>query len=186
MTRGKVLFLAGMAISLAAGWAAFPRVLYRRSAQPVSFSHKVHMDKAGQTCGDCHGLREDGTFAGIPGLDKCAGCHAAPMGTTAAEKEFIDKYITPQREPEWLSYAEQPVNVWFPHAVHIKRAGMKCEACHGNQATSDVPRIFERDRLGGYPRTSIHGGMPIPLGMSDCVNCHRTKGLEHSCLDCHK
>jgi hypothetical protein len=186
MTRGKTLLLIGMAISLAAGWAGFPRVIYTRSAQPVNFSHKVHAEKAGQSCDDCHAFREDGTFAGIPTLDKCASCHAAPMGSTAAEKEFIDRYVTPQREPEWQSYAEQPENVWFPHSVHVKRAGMKCEACHANQGTSDTPRVFERDRVGGYPRTTMHSGMPIPLGMNDCVNCHRANGLEHSCLDCHK
>ena len=186
MNRGKVFLLIGMAVSLAAGWAGFPRAIYSRAQQPVNFSHKVHTAQGGQACEDCHALREDGTFTGIPSLDKCAGCHAAPMGATAAEKDFIDKYVTPQREPEWLSYSEQPQNVWFPHAVHIKRAGMKCETCHGNQGSADKPRAFERNRIGGYPRTTVNGGMPVPLGMSDCVSCHHARGLEHSCLDCHK
>ena len=66
-----------------------PRHLQNRP-QPVDFSHKVHADKAGTKCEDCHAFRDDGTFAGIPTLDKCAGCHAAAMGTTAAEKNFID------------------------------------------------------------------------------------------------
>lgn len=186
MIRGKVLFLAGLVVSMAAGWAGFPRAIYQRSEQPVEFSHKVHIDKAGQSCEDCHSFRADGSFTGIPTLDKCASCHAAAMGNTAAEKQFIDRYVTPQREPQWHSYAEQPENVWFPHAIHVKRAGMKCETCHGAQGASDKPRVFERDRFGGYPRTTVHGGLPEPLGMTDCVSCHHAKGLEHSCLDCHK
>ena len=110
----------------------------------MNFSHRVHVEKAGQACEDCHAFREDGSFTGIPSLDKCAGCHGSPMGTTAAEKEFIDKYVTPQREPEWHSYAEQPENVWFPHSIHVKRARMKCETCHGNQELGYAARLRAR------------------------------------------
>jgi menaquinone reductase, multiheme cytochrome c subunit len=186
MIRGKILTLAGMAISLAAGWAGFPRAIYRRVPQPVEFSHRVHAEKAGQSCEDCHAFREDGTFAGMPSLDKCASCHAAAMGTTAAEKQFIDEYVTPQREPQWRSRSEQPENVWFPHSIHVKRGGMKCETCHGNQAALDAPQRVAIDRISGYPRTSARRGLPEPLGMNDCVSCHRKTGRELSCLDCHK
>ena len=200
MLRGKILVLAGVAASLAIGWAGFPRVIYRRAAQPVDFNHRVHAEKAGQTCEDCHAFRDDGTFAGFPSLDKCAGCHAAPMGTTAAEKQFIDRYVTPQREPEWRSRSAQPENVWFSHAIHVRRGGMKCETCHGNPSAADAPAGLEYDRISGYPRSSDRHAMPVPLGMSDCVDCHRKQGMARavpgshpgrpaandSCLDCHK
>ena len=115
--RGKILFLAGVLTALGAGWAGFPHIIYQSRPQPVDFSHKVHADKAGSKCEDCHVFREDGSFAGIPPLAQCAGCHAAPMGTTAAEKNFIEQYVTPNREPQWLAYARQPENVWFSHAI---------------------------------------------------------------------
>ena len=186
MIRGKLFALAGLAASLVAGWVGLPRAIYRRTPQPVEFSHRVHADKAGQACEDCHAFREDGTFAGFPALDKCAGCHAAPMGNTAAEKLFIDRYVTPQREPEWRSRAEQPPNVWFSHAIHVRRGAMKCETCHGNQAAVDSAPAPEQNRISGYPRSSARPGLPVPLGMNDCIACHRNNGLRHSCLDCHK
>jgi hypothetical protein len=181
MNRGRVVFLAGVLAALGAGWAGFPRVIYQRRAQPVDFSHKVHADKAGQKCEDCHEFREDGSFAGIPRLDKCAGCHAAAMGTTAAEKQFIDGYVTPQREVRWASYARQPENVYFSHAVHVKRAQLQCESCHGNHGQTDTLRVYQEDRISGYSR-DIWAGMK----MDDCVACHRRHGTENSCLDCHK
>jgi hypothetical protein len=179
--RGKIPFLAGLAIALAAGWLAFPRVIYRSRPQPVDFSHKIHADKAGAKCDDCHSFRDDGSFAGLPTVDKCAGCHAAPMGTSAAEKNFIDQYVTPNREPQWSSYAGQPENVSFSHAAHVKRAKMACETCHGNTGTSGTLRPYRVDRISGYSRDVFQG-----MKMSDCVACHRQKGLEHSCLDCHQ
>ena len=96
--RGTIVFTAGVLAALGAGWAGFPRVIYQTHRQPVDFSHQVHADKAGSKCDDCHAFRADGTFAGVPTLDKCSGCHAAAMGTTVAEKTFIDNYRTPHSD----------------------------------------------------------------------------------------
>jgi hypothetical protein len=178
---GKIIFLTGALAALGAGWAGFPRALYSSRPQPVEFSHKVHADKAGTACEDCHALRADGSFAGIPAFEKCTGCHAAAMGTSAAEKAFIDGYVTPGREPVWESYARQPENVYFPHAAHLKLAKLKCERCHGGHGATDKPRPVEIDRISGYSRDVWRG-----MKMDDCVACHREQHLEHSCLDCHK
>jgi hypothetical protein len=176
--KSLIPFLAGALIALGAGWAAFPRAIYRTRPQPVDFSHKTHADKAGAKCEDCHLFRDDGTFAGAPTLDKCAGCHAAPMGTDPAEKAFIEQYITPNREPQWRSYARQPENVWFPHAPHVKRANVKCEKCHGGIGSSDKLPLHAEDPISGYSR--------LTMSMDACIACHRENKLEHSCMDCHK
>jgi hypothetical protein len=182
-----------MAIALGAGWIGFPHAIYRSRPQPVDFSHKVHAEKAGAKCEDCHAFRPDGSFAGLPTVDKCAGCHAVPMGTTVAEKNFIDQYVTPNREPQWSAYARQPENVVFSHAAHVKRAGLTCEGCHGDTGASNTLRPVQVDRISGYSRDiwkiqTTLAGKPMQHGMKmvDCVECHRQKGLEHSCLDCHK
>jgi hypothetical protein len=176
--RSLIPFLAGAVLALGAGWAGFPRVIDRQSAQPVDFSHKVHAEKAGSKCEDCHAFRDDGTFAGAPRLEQCSGCHAAPMGATAAEKAFIDAYVTPNREPEWKRYAAQPENVFFSHVAHQKRAKLKCEKCHGEIGSSDkLPAHFE-DRISGYSRGTMR--------MSVCEDCHAENKVVTSCMDCHK
>ena len=179
--RGIFFFFAGALVALAAGWAGLPRVLYRSRPQPVEFSHKVHTEQGGMKCEDCHEIRTDGTFAGIPRLDKCAGCHAAAMGTTAAEKRFVDGYVTPQREVQWAVYARQPENVYFSHTVHVKLAGLECSACHGTDGRTDALRPYQEDRISGYSRDVWNR-----MRMDDCVACHRQHGIENSCLDCHK
>jgi hypothetical protein len=201
--RGKILFLAGAVTALAAGWSGFPRIIYKTQPQPVDFSHKVHADQAGQKCEDCHGFRDDGSFAGIPSLDKCGSCHAAPMGTTAAEKNFIGRYVTPQREPEWRSYSRQPENVYFSHAIHVRTAKLACERCHGAIGASEKLPVYGEDRISGYSR-DIWGTAKTPgMTMNDCIACHKAKGVSRrkteagtshseaagtdlSCLDCHK
>jgi hypothetical protein len=171
-------FLAGALVALGAGWAAFPRAIYQTRPQPVDFSHKIHADKAGAKCDDCHAFRADGTFAGSPALDKCAGCHTAPMGTTAAEKAFVEQYVTPNREPQWRSYAQQPENVFFSHAAHVKLGKLQCAQCHGAISGSDKLPPHREDRISGYSRET--------MSMDACIDCHRKKQLEQSCMDCHK
>lgn len=170
--------LVGALAALGAGWAGFPRAIYRTSPQPVNFSHKVHADKAGAKCDDCHSLRADGTFAGAPALEKCAGCHAAPMGTTPAEKAFVEQYVTPNREPQWASYAQQPENVFFSHAAHMKLTKVTCENCHGDIGSSDTLPLHRQERISGYSRET--------MSMDACIACHRENKVETSCMDCHK
>ncbi len=190
--RGTLFFLGGLGIALAAGWIGFPRAAYEQQNQPVQFSHKAHRDKAGMKCEDCHVIRADGTWSGVPGLDKCAGCHATAMGNTDEEKRFIKKYIEPNREIPWLVYSRQPDNVRFSHAFHVKLANLPCERCHMAHGDSDSLRPFERDRLSGYSR-SVFGNAELTVGpnrsgmlMDDCMRCHEQRGVKDSCLDCHK
>lgn len=186
MIRGLVLFAAGAALASTVGWMGGSRLLYRQLTQPVAFSHRVHNEKGGMACTDCHSLRADGSFAGIPTIAKCAECHTAPMGETKAEAEFIASYVTPNREPDWLAYARQPDNAWFPHGAHLNRAKIACEQCHDGQGKSDKLPLFEVNRISGYSRDVMGRPGKSGMRMDNCIQCHEQRGLRHACLDCHK
>jgi menaquinone reductase, multiheme cytochrome c subunit len=193
--RGSMAVLTGMATALFAGWYVFPQLLYSSRTQPVAFSHKAHIDKAGVKCEDCHSLGADGAFSGIPRLEKCAGCHASPMTQSAEEKLLIDRYITPNREIPWLAYARQPDNAYFSHAVHLKAAGLACERCHGRHGSTGSLRPYQENRITGYSRDiwghsisriSFRPQERPAMKMDDCVTCHRERNVETSCIACHR
>lgn len=185
----------GFAIALSFGWVAFPSIVYRRQAQPLQFNHAVHTgENVGMTCEDCHTISDDGVFQGIPPLESCAACHSEPQGKTANEKRFVDEWVTPNREVPWLVYARQPANAWFPHAPHVKLAGIACTRCHGPHGTTTALRPFEENRLSGYSR-DVEGYSLARLRtaewergmkMDDCAGCHHERGVRESCLTCHK
>ena len=192
--RGTMAFAAGIVSALALGWVAFPRALYVTERQPISFSHAVHAgETAGMTCEDCHAFRDDGRLAGLPGVEICAGCHQEAVGESAEEKRLVEEFVATGREIPWKIYARQPDHVHFPHATHVKLAELPCESCHGLHGKSGTLRPFERNRLTGYSR-AIEGSSAARLfvaarqggKMSDCSDCHRARGVEESCLDCHK
>jgi hypothetical protein len=194
MQRTILAFVIGFGAALAAGWGAFPRILYEKKAQPFEFRHKTHAAKSGTAeCNDCHALREDGTFAGLPATQSCAGCHAEPMGSTKAENTLVNNYVKPERETQWLVYSRQPANVRFSHAIHTKRAGLACKQCHGDQGESDAMRTYEVNRISGYSRdiwgrsiSRMRRGAHDGMKMSDCEDCHRERKVEAGCLGCHQ
>jgi len=194
MPRTLVVFALGVAVALLAGWLGFPHILYVQKHQPLEFRHQTHAEKSGiADCNECHALRDDGTFAGIPAMEKCAGCHSERIGISADEATLVDAYIKPGHETPWLIYAQQPANVWFSHAIHLKRAGLTCSECHSTYGESDQVKVYEVNRISGYSRDlwghsisrlrrAPHDGMK----MSDCEDCHRRRQVEVGCLGCHK
>lgn len=194
MRRNILIFALGVAAAMLAGWIAFPHALYVQKHQPLDFLHKTHAEKSGiADCGECHTIREDGTFAGLPAMDKCAGCHSEKIGESKAEATLVENYIKPGHDTQWLVYSRQPANVWFSHAIHVKRAGLSCAECHATYGESDQVRMYELNRISGYSRDiwghsmsrlrrAPHDGMK----MSDCEACHQRRSVEVGCLGCHE
>jgi hypothetical protein len=194
MSRNTVLFAFGVLVALVIGWMVFPRALYSQKHQPLDFLHKTHAEKSGVAdCNECHTLREDGSFAGMPVMEKCAGCHSEKMGQSAAEAILVDRYVKPGQEAPWLVYSRQPANVWFSHSIHVKRANLACSECHSTYGESDQVRIYEVNRISGYSRDIWGRSMSrlwrAPregMKMSDCEHCHARRNVEVGCLGCHQ
>jgi len=188
-----VALLAGLAAGLAVGWLVFPALLYTREPQPLQFSHAVHTGEAGMTCEGCHGFREDGSFAGIPALETCTGCHEEVLGETGAERILVERYVAAGVEIPWKVYARQPQNVHFPHAQHVVLAEIACPRCHGDHGESTSLPPYQENRISTYSRAiwgpRIAGGGPDvsdAMKMSDCSGCHVARGVHDSCVMCHR
>jgi len=194
VSRNVLIFGFGVAVALVLGWVAFPRMLYTQKQKPFEFRHKTHAEKSGVAdCGECHALRDDGAFAGIPAMEKCAGCHSERSGQSPAEAILVDNFIKPGRETPWLVYAKQPANVWFSHAIHTKGAGLACTECHATNGESDQVKPYQVNRISGYSRdiwghsiSRMRRGPHEGMKMSDCERCHHQHNIEAGCLGCHE
>ena len=189
-----LFFIIGLVVAMLAGWIAVPAALYESIEQPLGFSHVVHTsDDTGMVCDDCHHLTSEGGFAGIPKIAICEGCHEEAIGTSKDELRLVEEYVKPGREIPWLVYARQPDNAFFPHVRHTRLAKIPCEQCHGDHGKTETLRPLKRNRFTGYSRdiwghdfSGITTSPPNSMKMSDCVDCHRKRGVRDSCLACHK
>ena len=165
--------------------------------QPLQFSHKTHVSEAvGLACDDCHGFRADGSFAGIPGIAKCAECHAEPLGESAEEKRLVAEYVTPQQEiPVARLRPPAGQRALPPRAAREACRHRPAPTCHGaargHRTAPAAPdeshqRLQSRRRPGPRPATASAAD-PLSMQMSDCESCHALrKANATACLDCHK
>ncbi len=171
---GVVLFLLGFIAALVVGWVVFPNLLYSQKTQPINFSHAAHQDN---DCESCHALRADGTYTGIPRIEKCKECHESAMGDTEAERILVEDYVAKDKEVPWKVYAWQPDNVFFSHAPH-KGKGLECVTCHRKVDDEKTLPVYRENRLTGYSISTMK--------MVECEECHASKGASNNCEICHK
>jgi hypothetical protein len=197
---GWIFFVVGLIVALIVGWAVYPALLYSKKTQPLHFSHASHGPESsvGLECEDCHYFHEDGSFSGIPRLEKCMECHEDPefpLSDDPEEMKLLTEYVKPGKEIPWLVYSRQPDCVYFPHIAHVKMGNMECKVCHGDFGARDDMPDYKVNRISRYSvdiwGRNILGYEKNPwdsMKMDDCADCHKGKGKEshNACFVCHK
>ena len=126
------------------------------SAQPIEFTHKLHVG-LGVQCLYCHPGALRGPSPGLPTQTKCWGCHQQIAKTQTSEKlAVLVDYVRNNRPIEWVPVAQVPDFVHFIHRPHIA-AGLNCETCHGNISQVEIATN------------------PQVMNMGWCLNCHKTR-----------
>lgn len=156
-----VLLALGVLISL-------QRSLSRSVEQPIRYNHKLHIEQ-GLECADCHTGAPAESFASIPGVETCLGCHEQPV-TESREEEKIRELAQAGSGIPWMQVYEVPDHVYFSHARHVKVGKIECEQCHGEVKTREVP--FTKPL--------------VDLSMDFCIDCHRESGATEDCIACHR
>jgi hypothetical protein len=156
----KLAIIVGvLGMTVIIGYAYFyqhPRVGYS-PAQPVPFSHALHVGQNGMDCRYCHSHVEHSPISNIPTNQTCTNCHGAESGQVALDS----LKLAPIREAaesglpiEWVNVHVLPDYAYFDHSVHVSR-GVSCASCHG--------RVDEMEVVSHHS----------PLTMGWCLDCHR-------------
>jgi hypothetical protein len=135
-------------------------------AQPVSFSHRVHVNDKKISCYLCHPEAMSTARAGIPPLETCMLCHAR-IAVTYPEIAKLRSYYFDNRPIAWNKVYYLPDFVYFNHSLHIHRQ-IDCSQCHGNVALMD--RVVPQQEFQ----------------MGFCVECHRRTKATTDCFTCHR
>ena len=122
-------------------------------AQPVAYSHKLHVGDLGLDCRYCHASVESSAVANVPPTQTCMNCHQ----TVKRDSPLLAPILASAqsgRAMRWIRVHKLPEYAYFAHNAHVT-AGIGCVTCHG--------RIDEMETV-----TQVS-----PLSMSWCLDCHR-------------
>jgi hypothetical protein len=134
-------------------------------AQPIPFSHRVHVGVKTIQCQYCHPYVGRSIHPGLPPVEKCLHCHnyiiARHPQILKEHRYFNTATPTPWKKANYLAE-----HVLFNHQRHIRKE-VACKECHGEVETMDRIR-------GKY------------FYMQFCIECHRERKVNLGCwLACH-
>jgi hypothetical protein len=166
-------FLVSIGAVLVAGHAAAPANAQAPIApapkQPILFSHKIHAGDFKMDCQYCHADARRSTFAGLPSVKRCMGCHQIVASKDAELQKEVEKLRTHWKDGkpiEWVRIHKVAGFVYFPHKRHVQ-GGLACQQCHGAvQTMTEVAQV-------------------APLTMGWCVSCHAERKGPLDCVVCH-
>lgn len=156
-------------------------------AQPVPYSHKVHLALPGMRCQNCHTNPAPGATMELPAAAVCMRCHTSVAKDRPAIQQLArlakDKnpipwqrvyVIRPNHVGDVHEKWEKGSGVQWSHKKHTD-ASVTCTACHGNVAQMDV--------MAEVTTTTTKGG---------CMTCHNErsksqfKAKSTVCATCHQ
>ena len=141
--------------------------LFGQPAQPIGFSHKIHVTDVKLICQDCHVYpAKFGDSVGIPDAPKCLECHAYSTAKTPT-LSALNGFAAQKQAIPWVRVFALRDFVFFDHLYHLQN-GAQCEDCHGPIATEEVVS----DRLNATK-------------MVFCQPCHVKSGAKTGCNTCH-
>lgn len=122
-------------------------------AQPVPYSHALHVGQLGLDCRYCHTTVEQAAFAALPPTQTCLNCHQQIRKESPKLLPVRESYATGKPVP-WVKVHDLPDYVYFNHSAHVTR-GIGCVSCHGRVDKMEVVQQTQ------------------PLSMAWCLGCHR-------------
>ena len=145
--------------------SCLPAVVLAETAQPIRYSHKIHVTDHKIDCRFCHSSARKTKYAGVPPVEKCMICHRSIAGN-APEIRKLAQYWKERNPIPWNRVIDFPDHTYFPH-YRMVNAGVPCLECHPGM-----------DRAG----TAVQ---KRSLSMGFCMACHRSRGVSIDCWTCH-
>jgi c(7)-type cytochrome triheme protein len=148
-------------------------------ADPVVFSHDVHLLKYSNNCRICHNTIFDikhpkhYTMAEMEKTRSCGACHSGIKAFSVAdEKECVRCHAGKLRS---VTYKRKGApEAVFNHALHIAKTGGKCKSCHnGKVITGKEKNVTMAAMEKGKTCGACHNGTQAFTVAGNCGNCHK-------------
>jgi hypothetical protein len=164
-----LLSIVGMIILIAAAILLSRRATFAAPLQPINFNHQIH-GEAGVQCLYCHPNAMRSDIAGVPSVEKCAGCHRT-IARDRSEVRIVLGYWERQEPIPWAPVVDMADHVYFSHQPHLS-ASLSCETCHGDVGQMSTARPAVDMDMGWCLRCHLDEPEAKVARLADCLACH--------------
>jgi len=150
-----------------------------KNAEPVVFSHDVHLSKYNNNCRVCHNAifnlreRRHYTMAEMEKTKSCGACHTGVKAFSVADEKSCVRCHS--GKPRSISYkVKGATEAVFNHEVHIAKLGGKCRSCHNATViTGREKNVTMAQMEKGKTCGACHNGKKAFTVAGDCGKCHK-------------
>jgi c(7)-type cytochrome triheme protein len=169
-----------MLTAVCAGAAETKDIKYNfKNAEPVVFSHAVHLKKYNNNCKMCHDAifslknRKRFTMAEMEKTKSCGACHTGVKAfSVSTEKDCIRCH---KGKPRDITYKIKGLGESvFSHSTHIAKTGGACMGCHnGKVITGKGKAVSMAEMEKGATCGACHNGKRTFAVTANCDRCHK-------------
>lgn len=150
-----------------------------RNADPVIFSHDIHLSKYNNNCKVCHNAifnlknRKRFTMAEMEKSKSCGGCHSGMKAfSVATEEDCVRCHKGKSRNVTYKM--KGATDVVFSHALHLDKTKGKCRSCHnGKVITGSDKKVTMNEMEKGRTCGACHNAKDAFTVASNCDRCHK-------------
>jgi c(7)-type cytochrome triheme protein len=153
-----------------------------KNAEPVVFSHDIHLEKYKNNCKVCHNAifslkdRKRYTMADMEKTKSCGGCHNGARAFDVKTEKDCNRCH--KGKPRSIVYKMKgATDATFSHEVHIAKTGGKCRDCHnGKVVTGKDKAVSMAEMEKGRTCGACHNDKRAFTVAGNCGKCH--KGMQ--------
>jgi len=150
-----------------------------KNAEPVIFSHDVHLRKYNNNCRMCHDTlfnlrdRRHYTMVEMEKTRSCGACHSGIKAfSVAADKDCV---LCHKGKPRDVAFKVKGAgDVTFNHSVHIAKTGGTCKGCHNGKVITgrEKPVTMAEMEKGRTCGVCHNAKIAFPVS-ANCDRCHK-------------
>lgn len=150
-----------------------------KNAEPVVFSHDIHLKKYNDNCKICHNAifnlkeRRHFTMAEMEKTKSCGACHTGVKAFSVSDDKSCRNCH--KGKPRTITFKAKGVQeVAFSHDRHLAKLNGKCRSCHdGKIITGRDKNVTMAQMEKGKTCGACHNGKKAFTVAGNCGNCHK-------------
>jgi len=150
-----------------------------KNAEPVIFSHDLHLEKYKNNCKICHNAifnikqKKKFTMAEMEATTSCGACHTGVKAFSVKDEKFCTKCH--KGKPRTVTFKVKGApEVAFSHDAHVSKAGLSCRSCHdGKIITGKDKNVTMAQMEKGKTCGACHNDKMGFTVAGNCGNCHK-------------